>query len=118
VRSLRSIATASTLIALLTVTAAAPAAGAAAHALCRAEHHDCGSTPSLKSCCCGEDGGSQDAAGPAAVRITIERTTPAAAGLFAAPPRPDLHRAAKAHASSPPRAAPVDLPILFAAFLI
>ena len=99
-------------------TATIPAFAAAAHPVCVAKQHDCGKTPSIRPCCCGDQSNGSDQSGPvpgkASVDVSLVPVAVVFTPAFAANPGDILVRAQ----ASPPRAAPVDFPTLFASLLI
>ena len=116
VKSVRLGLPALALVVAITGTATIPAFAATAHPACIAKQHDCRKMPSLRQCCGGDQSNDSDqstpASGKAAVGVTFVPI--AAAFMPAANPGGILLRAK----ASPPRAAPVDFPTLFASLLI
>ena len=89
-----------------------------AHRVCTTKQHDCGQPETIKPCCCGDQTQSSDPAGPIAAKMKIVPAHAPTAALFA---EVVFRAAASIDArgdASPPRAAPVDLPTLFARLLI
>ena len=118
VKSVRGALPALALAIAIVGTATIPAFAAAAHPVCVAKQHDCGKTPSIGQCCCGDasDGSDQSAPVPGKASVHVNFAPVAAVFTPAGALNPDgLLVTAQA---SPPRAAPVDFPTLFASLLI
>ena len=118
VKPVRSGLSAVALIIAILGTATIPAFAAAAHPVCLAKQHDCGKTPSIRRCCCGDQSDGSDQSIPVPGKTSVHVTFVPVAAVFTptGAPNPDgiLVRAQ----ASPPRAAPVDFPTLFASLLI
>jgi hypothetical protein len=99
-------------------TATIPAFAGQVHPLCTAKHHDCGEAPTIRPCCCGGQDNASDQGGP--VESTVRLTAPAmpvVADLTFVVPSDVFHAFDRPY-SGPTRAAPRDLPTLFASLLI
>jgi hypothetical protein len=90
----------------------------AIHAVCDAKQHDCGKTAKISKCCCGDQDAAQADAAPVQSRVEVR------ADLLATPALPNgVHTAPAPRVLSPVRTSPprrclLDLPTLFATFLI
>jgi hypothetical protein len=105
------------LLVAITGTATVPAFAGLIHPVCAAKQHDCGTTPKVSKCCCGDEQSSENGGTPAQSRIEVRaplQSTLAvtSAVLVATPPA-----VRTVHSSSPHRS-PVDLPTLFSSLLI
>ena len=105
------------LILALVTAAGAPVLAAQLHPACAAQHHDCGKTATLMTCCCGDQGDPSNPSSPAESRVQVTPDVAPAVGVLAqtlvARTMAVIHVLA-----SPPRTAPLDLPTLFATLLI
>ena len=98
-------------------TATMPAFVEAIHPLCLAEH-ECGKTATIGPCCCGEQDNSSNQGGPVESKVQLAKPSmPVAADLTFAAPR-DVFNPIVCPYSWTTRAAPLDLPTLFASLLI
>jgi hypothetical protein len=119
VKSVRPYITAIGLVITLLGSTSLSAFAAAAHPVCTVKDHDCGKQATIEPWCCGDASNTSDPAGPIVTKVTITATPASVATLFAAIVTPTLmHTAVVRAEASPPRAAPVDLPTLFASLLI
>jgi hypothetical protein len=88
------------------------------HAACAAKQHDCGTSATISSCCCGDQGAVLNETTAAQPRVEIQ------AGLSAVPAFPHIihvaptPQALSAVQTSPPRLCLLDLPTLFATLLL
>jgi hypothetical protein len=90
----------------------------ATHPVCTVHHDHCSKSATIKSCCEGDQSAAQDQTGPLTAKVTISAPSLAVAVLFPIVSAPDLTHALVRAQASPPRAAPVDFPTLFASLLI
>ena len=117
-KSARTVASTIALVVAILGMATVPAFAGLAHPVCTAKHHDCGKTPTIAKCCCGDEQSSQAGSTPAQSRVEIHAdysSVPAAlnAASMVAPP----HAIVTVH-TSPPHQYLIDRPTLFSAFLI
>jgi hypothetical protein len=105
------------LLLALVGTAVVPALAGSTHAVCTTKHHDCGTAPTIKACCCGNESAS-DQAGPIAAKTTVTVTFIPVAGVLADTVDGEIARTVIRAEESPSRATRVDLPTLFASLLI
>lgn len=119
VKSVRASLSAIGLVLAIIASSSMTALMAATHPICTIKEHDCGKVPTIKPCCCGDQGDSARPSGPASAKVIVSVTFfPVALASDA-----DTFAAASTHAIthwpiSPPRSSPVDLPTLFASLLI
>ena len=77
-RALPAIALAIATIGTVTI----PAFAAAAHPVCVAKQHDCGKTPSIRPCCCGEESNGSDQSGPVPGKASVGVSLVPIAAIF------------------------------------
>lgn len=99
-------------------TATLPAFAAAVHPVCAAKQHDCGKTPSISQCCCGDQSNGSDQSAPIPGKASVNVTFIPVAPIFAAAAAPNPEGILIRERASSPRAAPVDFPTLFASLLL
>lgn len=98
--------------------ATVPAFAGISHQACTAKQHDCGKTPTLTTCCCGDGQSSQTDSTPVQSRVEVR------ADLWSMPPLTSADHvvssliALAAVHTSPPHRYLIDLPTLFSSFLI
>jgi hypothetical protein len=83
-----------------------------------AKHHDCGTAPTVGSCCCGDAAAEHDVGTLAQPRVEVRgdlSATPAVLQVVHIAPAPQALNPVR---TSPPRLCLLDLPTLFATFLI
>jgi len=106
------------LVAALLSASGALLAAADRHPVCVAKDHDCGTAPTVGSCCCGDEAADRDDGTLAQPRVEVR------VDLAATPEPPHVVHIAPAPQAlspvrtSPPRLCLLDLPTLFATFLI
>ena len=106
------------LVAAILSASGALLAAADVHPVCVSKHHDCGTAPTIGSCCCGDQGRASDESVPAKPRVQAI-TGLSFVSLAPLPIVINLQSAATtAIQTSPPRGAPPDLPTRFGALLI
>ena len=98
--------------------ATVPAFAGLTHPVCTSKHHDCGATPKIAKCCCGDEQSAQTQSTPGQSRVELRATF----ALIAAVPSA-IHVAWTPHSahsghSAPPHYPGVDLPTLFSSLLI
>jgi hypothetical protein len=118
VKSARQVITAVLLLLSVVAMASAPALAASRHPVCTTQQHDCGKAPTIKPCCCGDQGTGSDEGGPVAAKTRIGATLIAGDFLPVSALLPSAVRTTVSVQTSPPRAVRVDLPTLFASLLI
>ena len=118
VRSGQSVWSAPVLMFAIITAAIVPAFAGQAHPVCTVKHHDCGEAPTIRSCCCGDQDTASNQGGPveSKVQLTAPSMTVVADLTFVAPS--DIVRPHDRPYSGTTRAAPLDLPTLFASLLI
>ena len=90
----------------------------AIHPVCVANHHDCGKTAKISSCCCGDQDASRIDSTPVQDRVEVR------ADMTETPALPTIVYLVSARPAfspvqtSPPRLGLLDLPTLFVTFLI
>jgi hypothetical protein len=87
------------------------------HPICTARQHDCGNTPTLSKCCCGDQDPTRHDSTPVQPRVEVRvdrSSTPALVEVVSAPARHSVIHVQ----TSPPRLCLLDLPTLFSTFLI
>jgi hypothetical protein len=91
----------------------------AGHPTCTAKHHECGQAPTIAKCCCGDEQSSPSDSTPVQSRVDARADLApiATVGILAAAPSITPH-VPLAIQTSPPHQYLVDLPTLFASFLI
>jgi hypothetical protein len=117
-RALRTLRSAACVVITLIGLTSVSAFAAATHPVCTVHHDHCSKSTTIKSCCEGDQSTTSDQTGPLTAKITISAPSLAVAVLFPIVSAPDLTHALVRAQASPPRAAPVDLPTLFASLLI
>jgi hypothetical protein len=118
VRSARRALSALALIISVIGTAAVPAFAGLGHPVCTLKHHDCGQAARIGPCCCGDQGDASNPTGPVESHVTLHAPmTMAPADLASTPALADSRHLVRPH-TGPARAAPPDLPTLFASLLI
>jgi hypothetical protein len=118
VKSVRTTLSAIALLVAVIGTTTAPAFAGLAHPICAAKQHDCGKTPSIKSCCCGHAQTSPASSTPVQSRVEMRSDLtlmPAATSAVQVATTP--HAPLAVH-TSPPHRALLDLPTLFATLLL
>jgi hypothetical protein len=118
VRFLRTLRSAACVIIALIGLTHVSAFAAAVHPVCTVHHEHCSKSATIKSCCDGDQSAAQDQTGPLTAKVSISAPSLAVAVLFPIVSAPDLTHALVRAQASPPRAAPVDFPTLFASLLI
>jgi len=99
-------------------TAAAQAFAGGAHSTCAAKQHECGRAATITSCCCLDQDDTSSQGGPVESRAQISTGLTIAPAPAIAAPLPDVFQTIARPHTTPPRAAPLDLPTLFASLLI
>jgi hypothetical protein len=96
-----------------------PAFALMSHPTCTAKHHECGRTPAIAKCCCGDEQSSPSNSTPAQSHVDVRADFApiATVGILAAAPATAPH-VPLAIKTSPPHQYLVDLPTLFASLLI
>lgn len=118
VTRLRTRLSAVALVAALLSASGTLLAAADYHPVCVAKHHDCGTAPTIGSCCCGDQSRASDVSVPAEPRVQAV-TGLSFVSLAPLPIVITLQPAASTGVqTSPPRGAPPDLTTLFATFRI
>jgi hypothetical protein len=90
----------------------------AIHPVCAAKQHDCGDSARISECCCGDAAAAHDETTPAQARIEVQGSlapAPALLDVFRLVPTP---LPLTPVCTSPPNLCQIDLPTLFATFLI
>jgi hypothetical protein len=118
VKTLRVSLSAVRLVITLIVMTNLSAFAAVTHPVCPVHHQHCSNDATIKSCCERDQNTAPDQTGPLAEKVTVGAPSMVVAVLFpiVAAPEP-THALVRAQASSP-RAAPVDLPTLYATLLV
>jgi hypothetical protein len=118
VKSVRTALSAMTLLVAMTATATVPAFAGLLHPVCASTQHDCGQTPKIVSCCCGDEHASPTESTPVQSRVQIRAdfsSMPAVTSALQVAMTP--HARTPVH-TSPPNRGVVDLPTLFSSLLI
>lgn len=90
----------------------------AIHSTCVANHHDCGKTAKISSCCGGDQDASRIDSTPVQARVEVRAdmtVTPALPNIVQIVSTPPVFSPVQ---TSPPRLCLLDLPTLFVTFLI
>jgi hypothetical protein len=117
VADLRLKVAALSLVAAFVAMTGGPLFAQAMHPVCVAKQHDCGTTARISKCCCGDQDPTPTESTPGQPRVEVRAdisATPAILKLIPTPARQALTRVQ----TSPPRLCLLDLPTLFATFLI
>jgi hypothetical protein len=117
VNSVQRTASAFLVLTAIIGSAAVPAFSGLMHPLCAAREHDCGATPKIETCCCGDSQSSPSEGMPVQSRVVV------AAPLSTMPAMSNALQLVTPHAfhngyTPPPLRFSVDLPTLFSSLLI
>jgi hypothetical protein len=118
VKSRRTVLPAVALIVTFLGVTAAPAFAGILHPICAATHHDCGNTTKIASCCCGDEFNGSAQSVPAQARTQVDSGAAVLDGPIVPSSLDPVRLNTMFRALAAPRAAPVDLPTLFACLLI
>ena len=118
VRSARSIWSALVLTLSVITTVTMPAFAGQVHPVCTLSHHDCGKAPTIRPCCCGEQDNSSNQGGPVESKVQLSAPSMPLVADLTFVLRSDIFRPFDRPYSGTTRAAPRDLPTLFASLLI
>jgi hypothetical protein len=118
VKSVRRVLSTVVVLAAVIGGATIPAFAGIAHPVCAAKQHDCGATPKVSKCCCGDEQTSPTDSTPVQPRVEIGAPLSSMPAVLAI-----VHLTMTPHAVhtgylAPPHPATVDLPTLFSSLLI
>jgi hypothetical protein len=105
------------LVAAILAMTGGPLFAEAPHPMCVIKQHDCGKTPTFSKCCCGTQDPTRNESTPGQSRVEVSADVSVAPSLIQAVPTPTRLAAVRVQ-TSPPRLCLLDLPTLFATFLI
>jgi hypothetical protein len=106
------------LVAAIIAMAGGPLFAEAAHPMCVARQHDCGNTPAFSKCCCGNQDPTRSESSPVQPRVDAAGADVSATVVSSETVRTPARFAMVRVQTSPPRLCLLDLPTLFATFLI
>jgi len=108
-------------IALLVAMTGATAVAAFApliHPICASRQHDCGKTPEIVTCCCGDEQAPPTKSTAVQSRVEVRADLLSMAAVMSAVPVATTPHAFITVHTSPPHRCRVDLPTLFSSLLI
>jgi hypothetical protein len=88
------------------------------HPVCAAKQHDCGTTPKMSTCCCGDEQSGQTESTPGQSRVELRATFSLIAAVPSAIHVAPTPQTVHIGHSAPPHYSAVDLPTLFSSLLI
>jgi len=118
VKPARTILSAIALLLAVTSAATASALAGETHRMCVTKQHDCGQTPRITQCCCGDEQASQMESTPVQSRIDVRADLLSMPAVMSVVQVATAPYALIAIHTSPPHRFLIDLPTLFSSFLI
>ena len=98
--------------------ASVPAFAGMIHPVCVSKHHECGATPKISKCCCGDEQSAQTESTPGQSRVDLRATFSCIAAVSTAIQVALTPHTVHTGGSTPPHNSSVGLPILFSSLLI